>query len=88
MTEPTDKEFVEAWIYGVKNKTGVKRVAEALGMEYFAVSARASLMRRAKVALPSMPHPDQKHDRNDIDSKSLNDLIEKECGKQPDWRYH
>lgn len=87
-TTITDKQFVEAWIYAIKNKTGIRVMAEKLGIEYHQANTKASFMRRAGVCLPNMPHPNQKEDRETVDAKPLNELIKKELGEDAmGWRY-
>lgn len=82
MKEPSDQAFVEAWIEAVKKKTGLKVLAETIGMDYRELNIRANHLRKAGVGLPRMPHPDQKRDRETVHAKALNDLIVKELGKE------
>lgn len=82
----TDEVFVEAWIKGCKEKSGLKKLAQDLGLEYAEASQFASRLRRAKVRLPSMPHPNQKSSSAGVNAEDLNKMIEKELGPQSSWR--
>lgn len=87
MPNISDKKFVEAWIAAYKAKSGLKKLAEDLGVEYTEATQHASRLRRAGVKLPTMPHANQKHNMLEVDIKPLNKLITDQLGEQSmRWR--
>ena len=82
-----DERFVKEWINAYKNVTGLKALAEKLGVPYAEASARASRLRRAGVKLPTMPKKDQKHNTLEVDVDGLNSIIISELGEDAlHWR--
>jgi hypothetical protein len=83
----SNEDFVKAWIHAFKHQTGLRELANKLGMEYPSVSGRATQLRKAGVRLPTMPKKNQKTNVLTVDPKPLNDLLVKELGEESlGWR--
>lgn len=83
----SDEEFVKLWLDGYKRQTGLLGLVKEQGWVYVTASARASVLRKAGVKLPTMRVPRQKNNVLTIDAKALNKLVVAELGEEAlHWR--
>lgn len=83
----SNEEFVKEWIYAFRQTTGLRALADKLGMDYPSVSNRATQLRKAGVRLPTMPKKNQKSNVLVINPEPLNKILIDELGEEAlTWR--
>ena len=71
----SNEELVRAWFEGIEHRTGVRKVAETLGIEYSVLNQRVGTLRRLGVKLPHMPKKGIPHTVTTAELAELNQVI-------------
>ena len=87
VNEVADEKFVELWLSAYKRGVGLIGLVGEQNWVYVTASARASLLRRAGVKLPTMKAPTTKKSSLEVNTQALNDMIVAELGPEAlSWR--